>query len=235
LVFCLGLGIWAGLANQWLVFAESDLPIPVPAFLVPTSTPTQTFTPTFTPTPTNTATPTATSTFTPTPTETSTPTPTFTFTPTITDTPIPPTETEIPVVQVTPIEVQPPYNEVVSSGGGDGFWIDVNLSQQMVYAYQNDTLLASFVVSTGTWDHPTVTGQFNIYVMYPYADMSGPGYYLTDVPYVMYFYKGYGLHGTYWHSNFGVPMSHGCINLTIPDAAWIYERASIGTLVNIHY
>jgi lipoprotein-anchoring transpeptidase ErfK/SrfK len=235
MAFCLGLGIWAGLANQWLVFAESSLPVPVPAFLVPTSTPTQTFTPTYTPTPTNTATPTATATFTSTPTETPTPTPTFTYTPTITDTPVPPTETEIPVVQVTPIEVQPPSDGVVSSGGTDGFWIDVNLSQQMLYAYQNDTLLASFVVSTGTWDHPTVTGQFNIYVMYRYADMSGPGYYLSKVPYVMYFYKGYGLHGTYWHSNFGVPMSHGCVNLTIPDAAWIYERASYGTLVNIHY
>ncbi len=235
MAFCLGLGIWAGLANQWLVFAKSSLPVPVPAFLVPTSTPTQTFTPTFTPTPTNTTTFTATATFTSTPTETPTPTPTFTNTPTITDTPVPPTETELPIVQVTPIEVQPPSDGVVSSGGTDGFWIDVNLSQQMLYAYQNDTLLASFVVSTGTWDHLTVTGQYNIYVMYRYADMSGPGYYLSNVPYVMYFYKGYGLHGTYWHSNFGVPMSHGCINLTIPDAAWIYERASIGTLVNIHY
>jgi lipoprotein-anchoring transpeptidase ErfK/SrfK len=51
----------------------------------------------------------------------------------------------------------------------------------------------------------------------------------------MYFYKGYGLHGTYWHSNFGTPMSHGCVNLTIPDAQWLYNWASVGTLVNIHY
>ena len=43
--------------------------------------------------------------------------------------------------------------------------------------------------------------------------MSGPGYYLPGVPYVMYFYQGYGLHGTYWHDNFGQPMSHGCVNL----------------------
>jgi lipoprotein-anchoring transpeptidase ErfK/SrfK len=71
--------------------------------------------------------------------------------------------------------------------------------------------------------------------MYRYANMSGPGYFLPDVPYVMYFYKGYGLHGTYWHNNFGVPMSHGCINLTIADAGWIYDYATIGTVVNIHY
>jgi lipoprotein-anchoring transpeptidase ErfK/SrfK len=51
----------------------------------------------------------------------------------------------------------------------------------------------------------------------------------------MYFYDGYGLHGTYWHSNFGTPMSHGCINLTIPDAEWLYYWADVGTLVNIHY
>lgn len=237
IVFCLGITIWAGLANNWLVLADSEVPLPLPAFLVPTSTPTVTHTPTLTPTATSTSTPTHTATFTPTPTGTPTPTPTFTTTPTVTDTPVPPTETTIPVIEITPIAEaeQPAYS------GGDvnysftDFWIDVNLSQQMAYAYDNETLLASFVVSTGTWEHPTVTGTYSIYVMYRYADMSGPGYYLSDVPYVMYFYKGYGLHGTFWHSNFGVPMSHGCVNFSIPDAAWIYERASIGTVVNVHY
>ena len=69
----------------------------------------------------------------------------------------------------------------------------------------------TFITSTGTWQYPTVTGQYKIYVMYRYADMAGPGYYLPNVPYVMYFYKGYGIHGTYWHNNFGTPMSHGCV------------------------
>ena len=237
IVFCLGITVWAGLANNWLVLADSEIPLPLPAFLVPTSTPTVTHTPTLTPTATSTSTPTPTATFTPTPTETPTPTPTFTNTPTVTDTPVPPTETTIPVIEITPISEaeQPAYT------GGDvnysftDFWIDVNLSQQMAYAYDGETLLASFIVSTGTWEYPTVTGTYTIYVMYRYADMSGPGYYLSDVPYVMYFYKGYGLHGTFWHSNFGVPMSHGCVNFSIPDAAWIFERASIGTVVNIHY
>ena len=64
--------------------------------------------------------------------------------------------------------------------------------------------------------------------------MSGPGYFLPGVPFTMYFYKGYGLHGTYWHNNFGTPMSHGCVNLTIPDSEWLYGFASIGTLVNVH-
>ncbi len=49
-----------------------------------------------------------------------------------------------------------------------------------------------------------------------------------------HFYKGYGLHGTYWHNNFGYPMSHGCINLRIDDAGWIYNWAVVGTVINIH-
>lgn len=114
-------------------------------------------------------------------------------------------------------------------------WIDVDLSQQRVYAYAGDTLVNSFVVSTGTWQTPTVTGKYKVWIKLRYTDMSGPGYYLPDVPYVMYFYKGYGLHGTYWHNNFGTPMSHGCVNLTIPDAEWLYNFSSVGTVVNVHY
>jgi lipoprotein-anchoring transpeptidase ErfK/SrfK len=65
--------------------------------------------------------------------------------------------------------------------------------------------------------------------------MSGPGYYLPAVPYVMYFYKDYGIHGTYWHNNFGTPMSHGCVNMSIPDSEWVYNFSSVGTVVNVHY
>lgn len=114
-------------------------------------------------------------------------------------------------------------------------WIDVNLTQQRVYAYAGDTVVNSFLVSTGTWLHPTVTGQYHVYVKLRYTDMSGADYYLPNVPYTMYFYQGYGLHGTYWHHNFGTPMSHGCVNLSIPDAAWLYDFSSVGTLVSVHY
>lgn len=61
--------------------------------------------------------------------------------------------------------------------------------------------------------------------------MTGPGYRLPHVPYVMYFYKGYALHGTYWHNNFGRPMSHGCVNLPTPIAEQLYHWAEIGTPV----
>jgi lipoprotein-anchoring transpeptidase ErfK/SrfK len=111
----------------------------------------------------------------------------------------------------------------------------VNLSTQSVYAYEGDTVVNSFVVSTGTWMTPTVTGKYKIWIKFKSTAMSGPGYYLPNVPYVMYFYKGYGLHGTYWHNNFGTPMSHGCVNLRTSDAEWLYNWASVGTVVNVHY
>ncbi len=114
-------------------------------------------------------------------------------------------------------------------------WIDVNLSTQQVTAYAGNTPVYSSLASTGLPATPTPTGQYRIYVKYVSTLMTGYGYYLPNVPYTMYFYRGYGLHGTYWHSNFGQPMSHGCINLPTPDAQWFFNWASVGTLVNIHY
>ena len=164
--------------------------------------------------------------------------------PTETPTSIPePTETpaqlSMEIVPPTPTRVYVPptpgQKPVYASSGNGARWIDVNLSQQMVYAYEGDVVVNSFLVSTGTWATPTVTGKYNIYVKYRSAPMSGPGYYLPNVPYIMYFYKGYGLHGTYWHNNFGTPMSHGCVNLRTDEAGWLFNWASVGTLVNVHY
>ncbi len=129
-----------------------------------------------------------------------------------------------------PVPAAPEY----ASGNGER-WIDVDLTNQAVYAYEGDTVVNSFIVSTGTWLTPTVTGQYKIYVKIRSGSMHGPGYFLPDVPYIMYFYKGYGLHGTYWHNNFGTPMSHGCVNLRTDEAGWLFNWASVGTLVNVHY
>lgn len=145
---------------------------------------------------------------------------------------IPDTPTPEFVAQPTAVANIP---AAVTTGNGGAHWIDVNLSEQRLYAYEGDTLVNSFVVSTGTWQTPTVTGSYKIWIKLRSAAMSGPGYYLPDVPYIMYFYKGYGLHGTYWHNNFGTPMSHGCVNLTIPDAEWVYNFTNVGTVVNVHY
>ena len=141
---------------------------------------------------------------------------------------VPPTSAPTSAVANDP---QPSY----PAEGNGARWIDVDLTNQMVYAYEGDVIVNSFVVSTGTAYTPTVTGKFKIWIKLKKTNMSGPGYYLADVPYTMYFYKGYGLHGTYWHNNFGTPMSHGCVNLSIPDAEWLYYWASEGTVVNVHY
>jgi hypothetical protein len=116
----------------------------------------------------------------------------------------------------------------------EGRWIDVDLGDQTLTAYEGSDPIMTFLVSTGTTAHPTVTGQFRIWVKLESTRMKGPGYDLKDVPYTMYFYEGYGLHGAYWHNNFGTPMSHGCVNLSISDSAWLFNFASVGTLVNIH-
>jgi lipoprotein-anchoring transpeptidase ErfK/SrfK len=114
-------------------------------------------------------------------------------------------------------------------------WIDVNLSTQTLTAYQGNRPVRTAVVSTGLPRTPTPVGQFRVWTKLKYDDMAGPGYYLPNVPYVMYFYRDYGLHGTYWHSNFGTPMSHGCVNLTTADAGWLFSWASVGTKVVTHY
>ncbi len=168
----------------------------------------------FTPTPTNT------------PTATLTPTPTITPTATSTATPTT-TPTIRPYVSWT-------YSLDPEELADEGRWIDVDISKQEVTAYVGATPVRSFIVSTGTRAHPTVLGQFRVYVKYRAAPMSGPGYYLPGVPFILYFYKGYSLHGTYWHDNFGTPMSHGCINMRTPEAEWMFNFASLGTLVNIH-
>ena len=114
-----------------------------------------------------------------------------------------------------------------------GKQIVVDLSDQRVYAYENGQLVRNVLVSTGMWGTPTVIGDYNIYLKYDSQLMTGPGYYLPGVPWVMYFYKGYSLHGTYWHNNFGTPMSHGCVNMPTPEALWLFNWAPMGTPVHV--
>ena len=192
--------------------------------LKPSLTPTKTAIPTATPSPTATNTP--------------EPSPTATEVPTAT-----PTEEVIPTVLVEPIvyepdtwdESEPVYDEEVYVEPLNGKWIDINLSSQTLSAYENDTLVNSYLISSGRAGNETVTGTYYVYVKHLYADMAGPGYYLADVPYVMYFYLGYGIHGTYWHDNFGTPMSAGCINMETGAAEWLYNWAFVGIPVSVHY
>lgn len=109
-------------------------------------------------------------------------------------------------------------------------WIEIDLSDQTLYAHEDGRVVYKFLVSTGKWA-PTPTGIFRIWVKLRYTLMTGGSkahntyYYLPNVPYTMFFYKDYGIHGTYWHNNFGNPMSHGCVNMATPDAKKLFYWA----------
>ena len=162
-------------------------------------------------------------TVTPSPTHTPTPTPSPTATPTI-----PPTFVSQSADIVPPVFL-----------GENERWIDVNLTTQTLNAYEGNKLVFSTLISSGLAQYPTVTGQFRIYLEYDSQTMDGRylgyDYVVENVPYVLYFYQGYAIHGAYWHNNFGNPMSHGCVNMEVSEAQWIYQWAGIGTLVNVHY
>jgi len=113
--------------------------------------------------------------------------------------------------------------------------IVVDLSNSTAYAYENGTLLYQSVGSMGLPATPTVQGYFSVYSKVRSQTMSGYGYYLPNVEWVLYFYQGYAIHGAYWHNNFGNPMSRGCVNLTNDAAEWFYNFASIGTPVTVIY
>ena len=118
--------------------------------------------------------------------------------------------------------------------------IEVNLTTQRLLAYDGQQLVYNFPISSGKSKTPTVTGTF-----YPWAKLysdrmvggsrlDGTYYNLPKVPYVMYFYQGYAIHGTYWHNNFGHPMSHGCVNLSIPNARLLFYWTAKNTPITIY-
>lgn len=114
---------------------------------------------------------------------------------------------------------------------GEDRWIRIDLSEQLLIAYEGDRPVRGFVVSTGRAQTPTVKGEFRIRMKVRSQTMSGGSvalgtyYNLPNVEWVQYFYADYGIHGTYWHNNFGQPMSHGCVNMTNSDAKWLFDWA----------
>lgn len=116
--------------------------------------------------------------------------------------------------------------------------IVVSISQQRMWAYEGDVPVISSLVSTGKPGFDTPTGTFTIIVKKEIEDMEGliggEYYNVTDVPDVMYFTDvGHAFHGTYWHNNFGAVMSHGCVNLPLDVAAFLYDWTPMGTPVQI--
>lgn len=117
--------------------------------------------------------------------------------------------------------------------------VEVDLSEQRTYLYENEKLVKSWSVSTGTSATPTDKGRFRVYAQLRTQDMRGSNadgskYVTENVPYITYFNGDEALHGTYWHSNFGTPMSHGCVNMSIDAARYVWEFATKGTEVWVH-
>jgi lipoprotein-anchoring transpeptidase ErfK/SrfK len=139
------------------------------------------------------------------------------------------------VVPVKPVKLTPTQQAIARLKKSPDRWIEVNLTTQRVIAWEGKRWVNAMIVSTGKETTPTVTGVFDVYDRYRETRMQGADYDIPDVPYVMYFYGGYGFHGAYWHNRFGTPVSHGCVNLAVDKAKWLYEFATIGTPVVVHY
>jgi lipoprotein-anchoring transpeptidase ErfK/SrfK len=213
------------LATESPTALPADTLTPDPTFTVaPKAQP-----PVATDTPLPTAAPTETPAPTATPADTPTPTPSPSAQPPVGDAqPAIGTDTPSPAPGATATPPSPdatgtPAASPSGPGANGEKWIDVDLTKQQLTAYQGNTPVFQVLVSTGLPGTPTVVGQFRIYWKLLAADMAGPGYYLPAVPYTMYFLRGYSLHGTYWHHNFGHPMSHGCVNLRTEDAKWLFD------------
>ncbi|RJF41368.1 hypothetical protein D4740_08115 [Actinomyces sp. 2119] len=120
-------------------------------------------------------------------------------------------------------------------------WIDVDLASRTVTSYEGATVVRGPVtIVDGAEETPTVTGTYQIYLQYDSQTMEGDNidgsrYRTEDVPWVSYFHSGYAFHGAPWRSDFGYSASHGCVNMPVEEAKWIYDWVDIGTTVVSHY
>ena len=134
-------------------------------------------------------------------------------------------------------------------------WIDINLYEQVLEAFDGDSLVYATLISSGLPKFETPTGLYRLWGKVRMAKMGGgvkgkDYYFLEDVPYHMYFFQGYAIHGAYWHDNFGIKQSHGCVNIAPRDSYWLFNwstprvtgskwvksrRSNPGTYVYVHY
>lgn len=122
--------------------------------------------------------------------------------------------------------------------------ITVDIGAQKLTAWEAGKIVHETKVSTGMRKTPTVKGSYKVYLKYPKQDMRGPSpykdiypsgrYHIKDVPNVMYFFEGYAIHGAYWHNNFGRVASHGCVNVPLVSAEWLFNFANKGTRVEVY-
>jgi hypothetical protein len=130
------------------------------------------------------------------------------------------------------------FTEVQKFATKDLKWIVVDLSQQKTYCKIGKKNKKTYLISSGKRATPTIKGTFYIYLKRPIHTMVGIDpktgeelYRQPDVKWISYFEGGYAFHATYWHSNFGHRMSHGCVNMRTKEAKWLYKWAPMGTKV----
>jgi len=125
-------------------------------------------------------------------------------------------------------------------GVTNGRWIEVNLYQQTLAVYENNQIVFATLIATGADPYFTKPGLFQIYEKKELETMTGSFaadksdyYYLENVPWTMYFDENRALHGAYWRALFGYTQSHGCVNLSVGDAHWLYNWAQVGDWVYV--
>ncbi len=129
-------------------------------------------------------------------------------------------------------------NGTPPDGVANGRWIDIDLAEQTLAVYDNSQLIFATVIASGLEPFWTRPGLFQIYQKKETETMRNGDpsdyYYLDNVPWTMYFDKARALHGAYWRTRFGYPQSHGCINLSVGDAHWLFNWAHEGDFVYVH-
>lgn len=117
-------------------------------------------------------------------------------------------------------------------------WIEINLHEQTISAYDGGRLVFATLITTGSNRNFTRPGIFQIYEKLPITHMAGSSgeddaYFLMDIPWTMYFDESRAFHAEYWHDHLGYKSSHGCVNLSFPDANWLFEWAGNGEWVYV--
>jgi hypothetical protein len=129
-------------------------------------------------------------------------------------------------------------NPTPPEGVTTGRWIDIDLAEQVMTVYENNQLIFATVIASGLEPFWTRPGLFQIYQKKETETMRNNDptdyYYLDNVPWTMYFDKARALHGAYWRTRFGYPQSHGCVNLSVGDAHWLFNWAHEGDYVYVH-
>jgi lipoprotein-anchoring transpeptidase ErfK/SrfK len=129
-------------------------------------------------------------------------------------------------------------NTTPPEGVTNGRWIEVNLEEQTIAVYEDSQLVFATMGATGAEPFWTRPGLFQISEKKEAETMrnNDPAdfYYLEDVPYTMYFDGARALHAAYWRTRFGYPQSHGCVNLSMGDARWLFDWANVGEWVYVH-